>query len=167
MPPENNKSPKGLKFHLNVKDGTFDFEGDKTDLLEVLDKLSQLGFNSQGSSNQFSSSRSPSQLPKAPSGSHQPSSQDSLTKFEQIKLLIKDLNGSSRPWFTSKDILDLFDGDISPSTVSTYLSRLESKGILQRRGTKKDLEYQLISDDLEVESLPDNLQKRTTHRHNK
>jgi len=68
-----------------------------------------------------------------------------LTKIDQIKHIIY---GSIRfGWFNSKDIQELYTHqighDISLSTVSTYLSRLVNNSVLEKRGSRAQLEYRL------------------------
>jgi predicted transcriptional regulator len=52
-------------------------------------------------------------------------------------------------WFSSKDIQSIYEQEIkepiSLSTVATYLSRMESKGILMKAGTSNRLKYKIAS----------------------
>ncbi len=67
------------------------------------------------------------------------------SRFERVRSLIQ----KSFPlvWFSSKDIQSLFEQDlkepISLSTVSTYLSRMASKGFLLRTGNANSLKYKI------------------------
>jgi predicted transcriptional regulator len=65
------------------------------------------------------------------------------SRFEKVQLVIQ----KSFPliWFSSKDIQSVYEQDlkepVSLSTVSTYLSRMTSKGILLRTGGTNNLKY--------------------------
>ena len=69
----------------------------------------------------------------------------SSSRFEKVRLLVQ----KSFPlvWFSSKDIQSFFEQElkepISLSTVSTYLSRLASKGFLVRAGGQNNLRYKI------------------------
>jgi len=66
-----------------------------------------------------------------------------LSRFEKVQLVIQ----KSFPliWFSSKDIQSVYEQElkepVSLSTVSTYLSRMTSKGILLRTGGSNNLKY--------------------------
>ena len=66
-----------------------------------------------------------------------------LSRFEKVQLVIQ----KSFPliWFSSKDIQSVYEQElkepVSLSTVSTYLSRMTSKGILLRTGGPNNLKY--------------------------
>ena len=68
-----------------------------------------------------------------------------LSKFEKLKLLVE----SKFPvgWFTTQDAMiayeDTYDEPMRLSTVSTYLSRLARKTVLQRGGTLAGRKYRL------------------------
>lgn len=63
--------------------------------------------------------------------------------FDKVQMIIQ----KSFPliWFSSKDILAVYEQElkepINLSTVSTYLSRMASKGLLLRTGTGNNLKY--------------------------
>ena len=79
---------------------------------------------------------------------------EELPKIERIKLLIRSTYKYG--WFSAKDILSLYQeyiGEISHSTVSTYLSRLAMETFLHRRGMKRDLEYML--DTAQLQKIPE------------
>lgn len=67
----------------------------------------------------------------------------SLSRFEKVQMVIQ----KSFPliWFSSKDIQSVYEQElkepISLSTVSTYLSRMASKGMLLRTGGPNSLKY--------------------------
>jgi hypothetical protein len=52
-------------------------------------------------------------------------------------------------WFSSKEVLSVYEADmkepISLSTVSTYLARLSSRGLLLRTGGPNALKYKMAS----------------------
>ena len=93
-------------------------------ILQLLDFVELLGGIPNGDANEFSD----------------PST---LSKFEKLKLLV----GSKFPlgWFSSQDAMiayeDTYDEPIGLSTVSTYLSRLTQKTVLQRGGTLAERKY--------------------------
>ena len=70
-----------------------------------------------------------------------------LSRFEKVQLVIQ----KSFPliWFSSKDIQSVYEQElkepISLSTVSTYLSRMSTKGMLLRTGTSNCLKYKSAS----------------------
>ena len=67
----------------------------------------------------------------------------SLSRFEKVQLVIQ----KSFPliWFSSKDVLLVYEQELKEpvtlSTVSTYLSRMASKGLLLRTGSSNNLKY--------------------------
>jgi hypothetical protein len=66
-----------------------------------------------------------------------------LSRFEKVQLVIQ----KSFPliWFSSKDIQSVYEQELKEpvglSTVSTYLSRMTSKGTLLRTGGPNNLKY--------------------------
>jgi predicted transcriptional regulator len=66
-----------------------------------------------------------------------------LSRFEKVQLVIQ----KSFPliWFSSKDIQSVYEQELKEpvglSTVSTYLSRMTSKGVLLRTGGTNNLKY--------------------------
>ena len=66
-----------------------------------------------------------------------------LSRFEKVQLVIQ----KSFPliWFSSKDIQSVYEQElnepVSLSTISTYLSRMTSKGMLLRTGGANNLKY--------------------------
>jgi hypothetical protein len=70
-----------------------------------------------------------------------------LSRFEKVQVVIQ----KSFPliWFSSKDIQSVYEQElkepISLSTVSTYLSRMTSKGMLTRTGGANNLKYKTVS----------------------
>lgn len=72
-------------------------------------------------------------------------SSDKLTIKDRLKLFLKfEYRGR---WFTTLDVKDRYEkqyGDeIKLSTVSTYLSRLNNEGFLERRGNRVEREYHI------------------------
>jgi hypothetical protein len=69
--------------------------------------------------------------------------QTATSRFEKVQMIIQ----KSFPliWFASKDIQSVYEQElkepISLSTVSTYLSRMASKGLLLRTGTGNSVKY--------------------------
>ena len=66
-----------------------------------------------------------------------------LSRFEKVQVVVQ----KSFPliWFSSKDIQSVYEQElkepVSLSTVSTYLSRMASKGMLLRTGGSNNLKY--------------------------
>ena len=66
-----------------------------------------------------------------------------VSRFEKVQVVIQ----KSFPliWFSSKDIQSVYEQDLKEpiglSTVSTYLSRMTSKGMLLRTGGPNNLKY--------------------------
>ncbi len=69
------------------------------------------------------------------------------SRFDKVQMIIQ----KSFPliWFSSKDILSAYEQElkepINLSTVSTYLSRMASKGLLLRTGAGNNLKYKTAS----------------------
>jgi len=69
------------------------------------------------------------------------------SRFEKMRSVIQ----KSFPlvWFSSKDIQSVYEQDlkdpISLSTVSTYLSRMATKGVLLRTGGPTSLKYKIAT----------------------
>ncbi len=71
----------------------------------------------------------------------------SVSRFEKLQSIIQ----KSFPlvWFSSKDILFVYEQELKEpiglSTVSTYLSRMTSKGLLLRTGNSNSLKYKAVT----------------------
>ena len=80
-----------------------------------------------------------------------------LSKIERLKLLIRSFTKNDNQWFGAKEILNLYkkyiDENIPHSTISTYLARLYKDNLLDRSGTRRDLEYSLRPE--QMEKIPD------------
>jgi hypothetical protein len=65
------------------------------------------------------------------------------SRFEKVQLVIQ--KNFPLIWFSSKDIQSVYEQElkepVSLSTVSTYLSRMASKGMLLRTGGPNNLKY--------------------------
>ena len=74
-------------------------------------------------------------------------SSNSSSRLEKVRSVIQ----KSFPlvWFSSKDIQSVYEQDLKEpvnlSTVSTYLSRLASKGYLLRTGGANNLKYKIAT----------------------
>ena len=109
---------------------TIAFEGQVTrdKALRLLDLVELLG-------------GAPSEGPAVSQGAGLPNRVSS--RFEKVQLVIQ----KSFPliWFSSKDIQSIYEQElkepVSLSTVSTYLSRMTSKGMLLRTGGPNNLKY--------------------------
>ena len=66
-----------------------------------------------------------------------------LSRFEKVQLVIQ--KNFPLIWFSSKEIQSVYEQElkepVSLSTISTYLSRLASKGVLLRTGGSNNLKY--------------------------
>lgn len=81
-------------------------------------------------------------------------SDPSLTISERLELFLK--YEFPRMWGTSQEIQHQYEqvyGPIKLSTVSTYLSRMYRKGLLQRRGNRTNREYLYVGDMEEQSSV--------------
>jgi hypothetical protein len=80
---------------------------------------------------------------EGPSTGNAPVARNTASRFEKVQTVIQ----KSFPliWFASKEIQSVYEQElkepISLSTVSTYLSRMASKGLLLRTGTGNNLKY--------------------------
>jgi hypothetical protein len=80
---------------------------------------------------------------EGPSTGTTPTVPVAVTMFEKVQTVIQ----KSFPliWFSSKDIQSVYEQELKEpvglSTVSTYLSRMASKGLLLRTGTGNNLKY--------------------------
>jgi hypothetical protein len=122
-----------IRVELFDSDGnryTIAFEGQVTrdKALRLLDLVELLG-------------GAPGEGPTAGTGASLPNRV--LSRFEKVQLVIQ----KSFPliWFSSKDIQSVYEQElkepVSLSTVSTYLSRMTSKGVLLRTGGTNNLKY--------------------------
>lgn len=65
-------------------------------------------------------------------------------------------------WFTSQELRERYEtvaDDIKLSTVSTYLSRMNRDGLLEKKGNRNNRQYRLIS-----ESSPNMTQQENTYQ---
>ncbi len=80
---------------------------------------------------------------EGPSNGNVPVAHNAVSRFEKVQTVIQ----KSFPliWFASKDVQSVYEQElkepVSLSTVSTYLSRMASKGLLLRTGTGNNLKY--------------------------
>ena len=67
----------------------------------------------------------------------------SLSRFEKVQLVIQ--KNFPLIWFSSKDIQSVYEQELKEpvglSTISTYLARMASKGMLLRTGSSNSLKY--------------------------
>jgi len=122
----------------NVK-ATLTIEGDVSPQLaaslveELSEKLSEGGVAEEAPAG-FEASEVDAELPDT----------ESLSMKDKIELVL--LKYFQYGWFTSGDVHEQFTrvfGETSLSVVSTYLARLRSEGLLERKGTKKQYYYRL------------------------
>ncbi len=71
----------------------------------------------------------------------------STSRFDKVRGVVQ--KSFPMVWFSSRDIQSYYEQElkepISLSTVSTYLSRMASKGFLLRAGGPNDLKYKISS----------------------
>lgn len=71
----------------------------------------------------------------------------SASRFDKVRAVIQ--KNFPLVWFSSKDIQSYYEQElkepVSLSTVSTYLSRMATKGFLLRNGGANDLKYKISS----------------------
>jgi hypothetical protein len=67
------------------------------------------------------------------------------SRFEKVRMVIQ--KSFSLIWFSSRDIQSVYEQElkepVSLSTVSTYLARMASKGLLLRVGESNNLKYKI------------------------
>ncbi len=70
----------------------------------------------------------------------------SLSRFEKVQTVIQ--KNFPLIWFSSKDIQTVYEQElkepVSLSTISTYLSRMATKGMLMRTGGPNNLKYKTV-----------------------
>ena len=70
-----------------------------------------------------------------------------LSRFEKVRLIIQ--KNFPLVWFSSKDVQSVYEQElkepVSLSTVSTYLARMTSRGLLLRAGEGNNLKYKAAS----------------------
>ena len=85
----------------------------------------------------------PGEVPASGTGNSQPAANQS--RFEKVLQLVQ--RNFPLVWFSSKEIQSVYEQElkepVSLSTVSTYLSRMTSKGILLRTGSGNGLKYKV------------------------
>lgn len=85
-----------------------------------------------------------------------------MSKIEKVRLVAEKNFPIS--WFSSSDIQvsyeEKFNEPIRLSTVSTYLSRLADRGVLNKEGTSRQRRYRIITSALDYQ-----IHKRNRHIH--
>ncbi len=123
-----------MRVELFDSDGnryTIAFEGQVTrdKALRLLDLVELLG-------------GAPGENPTVSTGPAMPNNR-SLSRFEKVQAVIQ--KNFPLIWFSSKDIQSVYEQElkepVSLSTISTYLSRMATKGMLMRTGTSNNLKY--------------------------
>lgn len=80
-----------------------------------------------------------------------------MTTMDRLKHLVRSF--LKHGWFDSKEVLELYmhylDSNVPPSTISTYLARLSKDRILERRGSRTNLQYRLRPEQLaKISEIP-------------
>jgi len=71
----------------------------------------------------------------------------------------------SNTWFTTQELREKYEtvaDDIKLSTVSTYLSRMNRDGLLEKRGNRNNRQYRLI-ENIEPEEASHNYQRQNSY----
>lgn len=122
-----------IRVELFDSDGnryTIAFEGQVTrdKALRLLDLVELLGGTSSETPTVTTSSAMPNRI---------------LSRFEKVQLVIQ--KNFPLIWFSSREIQSIYEQElkepVSLSTISTYLSRMASKGLLLRTGGPNNLKY--------------------------
>jgi hypothetical protein len=70
---------------------------------------------------------------------------NSLSRFEKVRMVIQ--KNFPLVWFSSKDVQSVYEQElkepVSLSTVSTYLARMTTRGLLLRAGEGGNLKYKV------------------------
>jgi hypothetical protein len=123
-----------MRVELFDSDGnryTIAFEGQITrdKALRLLDLVELLG-------------GAPGETPTISASQTMPSNH-SQSRFDKVQAVIQ--RNFPLIWFSSKDIQSVYEQElkepVSLSTISTYLSRMATKGMLMRTGTSNNLKY--------------------------
>jgi hypothetical protein len=123
-----------IRVELFDSDGnryTIAFEGQVTrdKALRLLDLVELLGGGMQGEG--------------ASAGARTATPAANVSRFEKVYLVIQ--KNFPLVWFSSKDIQSIYEQElkepISLSTVSTYLSRMSTKGVLLKTGSQNSIKY--------------------------
>ena len=68
-----------------------------------------------------------------------------ISRFEKVRLVIQ--KNFPLVWFSSKDVQSMYEQElkepVSLSTISTYLSRMTTRGLLLRAGEGNNLKYKV------------------------
>jgi len=87
----------------------------------------------------------PGDAPNASSSNSQV--QENSSRFEKVRSIVQ--KSFPMVWFSSKDVQSVYEQElkepVSLSTVSTYLSRMASKGFLIRNGAANNLKYKVLA----------------------
>lgn len=90
-------------------------------------------------------------------------SDNKLTISERLELFLK--YEYPHVWFSSLDIQKHYEkiyGSIKLSTVSTYLSRMFNKNLLERRGNRTQREYKYISEHMNISMTDEIIHNNTS-----
>lgn len=135
---------KGLK-------STYEFESQNMERDDLREKI--VGY--LAASGVFS--EAPDSTPSAQAYDSSGTLMDRLAKFIKFEY--------PNDWFTSQELRERYEtvaDDIKLSTVSTYLSRMNRDGLLERKGNRNNRQYRLIS-----ESVPNIAQQENTYQSKK
>ncbi|MHA1378477.1 MAG: hypothetical protein ACTSRG_08855 [Candidatus Helarchaeota archaeon] len=123
----------------NVKKLTFGEEVDTSKIMEIVNNIRNPQNVGTDNKNQ---EKSPINMRR-----NENMDLEDLSIKDKLMILIRQIKYG---WFTSKDIQELYTNEygeeVKISTISTYLSRLYEEKTLDRRGSRKRREFQLVTE---------------------
>ena len=143
-----------MRIRIQIEDGEYksshEFESQNMDKEALRERI--IGFLS--ASGIFESKDERATMVPAPDYGSSRTLMDRLEKFIRYEF--------SGTWFTSQELREKYEtvaDDIKLSTVSTYLSRMNRDGLLEKRGNRNNRQYRLI-EAVEQELLPNHNYQR-------
>lgn len=143
-----------MRIRIEIEDGglksSYEFESQNMDKEALREKI--IGFLSASSIFEGKGERAAIE--------HIPDYSSSGTLMNRLEKFIK--YEFSNTWFNSQELRERYEtiaDDIKLSTVSTYLSRMNRDGLLERRGNRNNRQYRLI-EPVEQEMLPNHNYQR-------
>ena len=147
-----------MRIRIEIEDGglksSYEFESQNMDKEALREKI--IGFLSASSI--FEGKEERAAIEHIPDYSSGGTLMNRLEKFIKYEF--------SNTWFTSQELRERYEtvaDDIKLSTVSTYLSRMNRDGLLEKRGNRNNRQYRLI-EMIEPELIPShNYQRQNSY----
>ncbi len=147
-----------MRIRIEIEDGglksSYEFESQNMDKEALREKI--IGFLSASSI--FEGRDERAAIGPVPDYGSSGTLMDRLEKFIKYEF--------SNTWFTSQELRERYEtvaDDIKLSTVSTYLSRMNRDGLLEKRGNRNNRQYRLI-ESVEPELMPNhNYQRQSSY----